>query len=58
MNEDPIVQEIRLYRKKHSEKYDNDLNKIFDAVKKAEKKSGRKFANFGPKLILTDTGST
>ena len=57
MNEDPIVEEIRHYRKKHSEKYDNDLNKIFDALKKTEKKSGRKLANFGPKQLLSNTGS-
>ncbi len=57
MNEDPIVEEIRHYRKKHSEKHDNDLNKIFDALKKAEKKSGRKLANFGPKQLLSNTGS-
>jgi hypothetical protein len=57
MNTDPIVEEIRHYRKKHAEKYDNDLNKIFDALKKSEKESKRKFVNFGPKLLLDKTGT-
>jgi hypothetical protein len=57
MKEDPIVEEIRRYRKEHSERYDNDLNKIVDALKKAEKKSGRKLANFGPKQLLSNTDS-
>ncbi len=57
MNTDPIVEEIRRYRKKHADKYNNDLNKIFDALKKDEKKSKRKFVNLGPKLLLAKTGS-
>ncbi len=52
MFQDPVVEEIRHYRKKHSEKYHNDLDKIFNALKEAEKKSKRKLANFGPKRLL------
>lgn len=55
--DDPIVEEIRYYRKKHSEKYDNDLDKIFEALKKAEKISKRKSVNFGPKRLLSVTSS-
>ena len=57
MNKDPIVEEIRHYHKLHAEKYNNDLDKIFNALKKEEKKSNRKLANFGPRLILPDTGN-
>ena len=32
MYQDPIVEEIRYYRKKHSEKYNNNLDKIFDNI--------------------------
>ncbi len=55
--DDPIVEEIRYYRKKHAEKYDNDLDKIFEALKKAEKKSKRQTVNFGPKQLLSATSS-
>lgn len=57
MFEDPIVEEIRRYRKQHAEKYGNDLDKIFEALKKAEKESGKNFVNFEPKLLLKNTGS-
>ena len=57
MIQDQIVQEIRKYRKEHAEKYGNDLNKIFNALKKQEKKSKRKLVNLDPKLILAKTGS-
>lgn len=57
MFQDPIVEEIRGYRKQHAEKYDNDLDKIFEALKKSEKESGKKFVNFEPKLVLQKTGS-
>jgi len=57
MTQDPIVKEIRQFRKAHSEKYDNDLNKIFDALKEKEKTSKRQLKNFGPREIITKTGS-
>ena len=57
MIQDQIVQEIRKYRKKHAEKYGNDLNKIFNALKEQEKESKRKLINLEPKLILAKTGS-
>ncbi len=52
MFQDPVVEEIRCHRKKHSEKYHNDLDEIFNALKKAEKKPQRKLVNFGPKRLL------
>jgi len=52
-----IVEEIRGYRKQHTDKYDNDLDKIFEALKKSEKESGKKYVNFEPKLLLKKTCS-
>ncbi len=57
MIQDPIVKEIRQFRKAHSEKYDNDLNKIFNALKEKEKLSNRQFKNYVPREILSETGS-
>lgn len=55
IHKDPIVEEIRVYRKQYAEKYDNDLDKIFVALKKTEKASGKKVVNFGPKPLLKKT---
>lgn len=57
MIEDPIVKEIRKYRREHSEKYGHDLNRICDALKKKEKESGKKVVNLEPRLLLAKTGS-
>ena len=57
MIEDPIVDEIRRYRKEHAEKYGNDLNRIVEALKKRERESKRKLLNPRPKLQLDETGS-
>jgi hypothetical protein len=51
MIEDPIVEEIRKYRAEHAARYDNDLNKICEALKQQEKQSQKKFVNFGPKPL-------
>ena len=34
MIDDPIVEEIRRYRKEHAERYGNDLNRIVEALRK------------------------
>ena len=51
MIEDPIVEEIRKYRAKHAEHYNNDLNKICEALKAQEKQSKKEFIAFNPKLL-------
>jgi len=38
MKDDPIVEEIRKYRQLHASHYDNDLDKIYLAIKEKEKK--------------------
>ena len=57
MIEDPIVEEIRYYRKEHAKKYDNDIKRIVNALREKEKNSKHKFLNPGPKTLLKRTGS-
>ncbi len=57
MIEDPIVEEVRRHRKEHAAKYDNDLNRIVEALRKKERESTHGQLNPGPKLLLKQTGS-
>ena len=52
MINDPIVEEVRRYRKEHAARYGNDLNRIVEALKKRECKSHRIRLNPGPKLLI------
>jgi hypothetical protein len=51
MINDPIVEEVRLYRKEHAARYGNDLNRIVEALRKKEQESNRVRLNPGPKLL-------
>ena len=51
MIEDPIVEEIRKYRAEHAARYNNDLNKICEALRQQEKKSQKEFVTFGPRPL-------
>jgi len=55
MINDPIVKEVRLYRKEHAARYGNDLNRIVEAFRKKEQESGRVCLNPGPKLLQKQT---
>ena len=57
MIDDPIVTEIRKHRAKHAAKYDNDLGKICQALRKNQNDSTRKVVSRDPKLLLNKTGS-
>lgn len=57
MIEDPIVEEVRRYRKEHAKQYGNDLKRIVEALKKKECESKHIQLNPGPKLLLKKTGS-
>ncbi|VAX10916.1 hypothetical protein MNBD_GAMMA26-1033 [hydrothermal vent metagenome] len=57
MIEDPIVEEIRCYRKEHAEQYGNDLKRIVAAFRQKECESKHTQLNPGPKLLLKKTGS-
>ncbi len=52
MIEDPIVEEVRKYRKEHAAEYGNDLKRIVEAFRAKERSSKRPLVNFGPKPLL------
>jgi hypothetical protein len=52
MNEDPIIAEIRRYRVEHTERYGHDLDRICEALREAEIRSGRKVVHRRPRLLL------
>jgi translation elongation factor EF-4 len=51
MCEDPIVEEVRRYRKEHAAKYGNDIHRICKALRENQKESKRRVVNFGPKFL-------
>lgn len=55
MINDPIVEEVRCYRKEHAERYGNDLNRIVEALRKKESESTRIQLNPGPRFLLEKT---
>jgi hypothetical protein len=52
MMKDPIVEEIRNYRKEHAKKYGNDLKPIVAALREKELSLNRKLLNPGPKKLV------
>ncbi len=54
MINDPIVEEVRRYRKEHAARYGNDLRRIVEALKKRESESNRILLNPGPKLLMKE----
>ena len=55
MIEDPIVAEIRRYRKQHAMKYGNDLKKICEALRERQATSKRKVVARPPRLRSSTT---
>ena len=53
MIEDPIVAEVRRYRKEHAAEHGNDLKRIVKALRKRERESKRTLLNPGPKFAWT-----
>ncbi len=43
---DPIVEEVRRIREEHAARFDFDLARIFDDLKKSEQESGREVVSF------------
>lgn len=58
MIKDPVVEEIRTYRAEHAARYDNDLKKICEALRRQEKVSKKAFVHFGPNLLQSKQGSS
>jgi hypothetical protein len=52
MINDPIVEEVRRYRKEHAAQYGNNLSRIVEALRNKERESTRVLLNPGPKLLL------
>ena len=52
MINDPIVDEVRRYRKEHAAKHGNDLCRIVEALRQKEHESNHIKLNPGPKLLL------
>jgi hypothetical protein len=48
---DPIVEEVRHFRKLHTEKYRHDLKRIVSALREKERASKRPLLNPGPKAV-------
>ncbi|CAK8718145.1 hypothetical protein GMJAKD_07365 [Candidatus Electrothrix aarhusensis] len=51
MIDDPIVEEIRRFRKEHAARYGNNLQRIVEAVREKEWLSDRVRLNPGPKRL-------
>ena len=51
MINDPIVEDIQKYRKEHAVKHGNDLHRIVEAFREAERASTRPVVNFGPRFL-------
>ncbi|MEW5767386.1 MAG: hypothetical protein AB1797_07125 [bacterium] len=46
---DPIVEEVRKYRKEHTQKFHGDLSKICEDLRNIQEKSGHKIVRLAPK---------
>jgi hypothetical protein len=57
MIEDPIVAEIRRFRKAIADEHGNNLRRIAESLRKRERESGREILNPGPKRRLDRTGT-
>lgn len=51
MLEDPIVKEVRRIREEHSARFGHDLDRIYQALKKREKASGRQNVSYPPRRL-------
>ncbi|MBF0376233.1 MAG: hypothetical protein HQK72_02005 [Desulfamplus sp.] len=52
MNNDPIVEEIRKIRQRHSEKFNFDLRLIFEDLKSRQNEMRTKIVSFSPKPYI------
>lgn len=50
MQEDPIVNEVRIVRKEHAARFEYDLRQIYQDLKRQEETSGRKYVTYPPRV--------
>lgn len=56
MIEDPIVKEVREVRERHAARFNYDLKKITEDLKRQEEQSGKKIVSLPPKRPLKAAG--
>ena len=49
MLNDEIVEEIHRVREEYAAKFDHDINRMYEDIRKRQEESGRKFVSFPPK---------
>jgi hypothetical protein len=49
MNNDPIVEEIRRIRHAHAERFNNDVDAIFEDYRLSAAESGRQYVSYPPR---------
>lgn len=49
---DPIVEEVRRYRRNHSERFKNNLDAICDDLQRHQSVSGHRIVRLNPKKIM------
>lgn len=47
---DPIVEEVRIARQEHAEKFNHDLEAICEDLKRIERESGHRLVSLPPRL--------
>lgn len=57
MTDDPIVEEIRQIRQAHATRYDNDLDRICEALREREIQSNRSVVKRNARAVLPKTGT-
>jgi hypothetical protein len=50
MYHDPIVEEVRRAREEYAQRFNYDLDAIFDDLQRRQREGGRKTVSFPPKL--------
>lgn len=53
---DPIVEEVRKYRMKHTRLFNSDLHLICEDLRKLEKTFGDRVVEFKPKKLMSTIG--
>jgi hemerythrin-like domain-containing protein len=54
MQEDPIIEEVRLYREQHAARFNYDLLAIYQNIKEQEHDSKRHFISYSKSYLGTN----